>query len=42
MTPTLDRPWTQRYAFLVAASAVALVLVTTPTTADDEDGGRNK
>jgi hypothetical protein len=36
MATTLDTPWTQRYAFLVAASAVALVLVTTRAHGDDE------
>jgi hypothetical protein len=36
MAPTLDRPWTQRYAFLVAASAVALALVTARAHGDEE------
>ena len=36
MTPTFDSRWTQRYAFLVAASAVALALVTARAHGDDE------
>ncbi|MGZ4251624.1 MAG: Ig-like domain-containing protein, partial [Solirubrobacteraceae bacterium] len=39
MTPTLNTGWTQRYAFLVAASAVGLVLATARSNGLGETAG---